>query len=423
MVSRNTINYIFICIILLFSTSGNANLSGIPGCILLFGCTLSFQFLQEKGIFISRKFLLYICLLVTYFGLISLLHRQLEYYKFICYFTYSYSAYVAIRIISDKLLYYIETSITMFAYISVFFFLWQMVSPGSLFYIAKLIGTPYLEALAPSDYRFAYNMLIYSINSPLDGTFTRNCGLFFEPGLHACVICIALALNIMRRNLVFGKRFFLLSLVLLTTFSTTGFIIYLFILTVAGYSRSKKYILLLFPLFLLLILPLLNSDIILLKITSDFEQMINYEQVFQLAKETDSIQTPGRLISLRLALIDFMLHPFWGAGTKVSSLSDLYGGEVMLVSGFAMLLVYYGISIVIIWMYGFFRFSKFVQSFYQVKNAKYLLFIVLFLTSLSYEIELPLYFLIAGIPFFYVHEKKTVLTYVNDKNEYIASYI
>lgn len=149
-----------------------------------------------------------------------------------------------------------------------------------------------------------------------------------------------------------------------------------------------------------MILPLLYSDFILLKITSDYEQMINYEQVFQLAKETNSIQTPGRLISLRLAFIDFMLHPFLGAGTKVSSLSDLYGGEVMLVSGFAMLLVYYGISIVIIWMYGFFRFSIFVQSYYQMKNAKYLLFIVLFLTSLSYEIELPLYFLIAAIPFF-----------------------
>ena len=82
--------------------------------------------------------------------------------------------------------------------------------------------------------------------------------------------------------------------------------------------------------------------------------MINYEQVFQLAKETDSTQTPGRLISLRLAFIDFLHHPFWGGGTKVSSLSDLYDGEVMLVSGFAMLLVYYGISMAIIWMYGFY---------------------------------------------------------------------
>jgi hypothetical protein len=422
-ISKNNIDYIFICIILLFSTSANIYLSGIPGCILLFACTLSFQFIQERKILISSKFALFIGLLSVYFGLLSFLHHQLEYYKFICYFTYSYAAYATIRIVSDKLLFYLETAITMFAYISVFFFLWQLVNPASLFYIAKLIGTQYPDALASSEYRFAYNILVYSINSPLDGSFTRNCGLFFEPGLHACILCLALALNIMRNNLKFERRFFLLTYVLLTTFSTTGFIIYLFILMVAGYNRSKKYSFLFLPLLTLILLPFLYSDFFILKITNDFEQMINYEQVFQLAKESDSLQTPGRLISLRLAFIDFQHHPFWGGGTKVSSLSDLYGGEVMLVSGFAMLLVYYGISMAIIWIYGFYRFSIFVRSFYQVKGGKYLLFFVLLLISLSYEIEFPLFFIIATLPFFHSYEHKTIPHPIKNKNEYIASYI
>lgn len=422
-ISKNNIDYIFICILLLFSTSANIHLSGIPGCFLLFICALSYQFIQERKILISHKFLLLIGLQLIYFGLLSILHHQLEYYKFICYFTYSYAAYVAIRIVSNKLLFYTEAAITMFAYISVFFFLWQLINPASLFYIIKQIGVQYPDALASSENRFAYNMLIYSINSPFDGSFTRNCGLFFEPGLNACILCLALALNIMRNNLKFGRRFFLLSCVLLTTLSTTGFIIYLFIVIVVGYSQSKKYSLLFFPLFILILLPFLYSDFFSLKITNDYDQMINYEQVFQLAKETDSIQTPGRLISLRLAFIDFLHHPFWGGGTKVSSLSDLYGGEVMLVSGFAMLLVYYGISMAIIWMYGFYRFSIFVQSFYRVKRGKYLLFIVLLLISLSYEIEFPLFFLIATLPFLYSYEHKTISHPIRNNNEHIASYI
>lgn len=121
-ISKNNIDYIFICILLLFSTSANIHLSGIPGCFLLFICALSYQFIQERKILISHKFLLLIGLQLIYFGLLSILHHQLEYYKFICYFTYSYAAYVAIRIVSNKLLFYTEAAITMFAYISVFFF-------------------------------------------------------------------------------------------------------------------------------------------------------------------------------------------------------------------------------------------------------------------------------------------------------------
>lgn len=72
-ISKNNIDYIFICIILLFSTSANIYLSGIPGCILLFACTLSFQFIQERKILISSKFALFIGLLSVYFGLLSFL--------------------------------------------------------------------------------------------------------------------------------------------------------------------------------------------------------------------------------------------------------------------------------------------------------------------------------------------------------------
>ena len=219
------------------------------------------------------------------------------------------------------------------------------------------------------------------------------------------------------------QKTFFPSLLCITDDAFDNRIYYLFIVIVVGYSQSKKYSLLFFPLFILILLPFLYSDFFILKITNDYDQMINYEQVFQLAKETDSIQTPGRLISLRLAFIDFLHHPFWGGGTKVSSLSDLYGGEVMLVSGFAMLLVYYGISMAIIWMYGFYRFSIFVQSFYRVKRGKYLLFIVLLLISLSYEIEFPLFFLIATLPFLYSYEHKTISHPIRNNNEHIASYI
>ena len=87
------------------------------------------------------------------------------------------------------------------------------------------------------------NFIIYTIQTLTqdNSTFYRNSGPFFEPGLFAVFLNIVLALNLAKSRSVFNKTNILFIVVLITTFSTMGYIVLFMNLTLFGiYSKSIK---------------------------------------------------------------------------------------------------------------------------------------------------------------------------------------
>ena len=76
------------------------------------------------------------------------------------------------------------------------------------------------------------------------GPFMRNCGFAWEPGLFASFVCFAIYFNLLIKKRIKGNRnFYILTLGLFSTFSTTGYSAFLLIM--ANYfivQNAKKYI-------------------------------------------------------------------------------------------------------------------------------------------------------------------------------------
>lgn len=61
----------------------------------------------------------------------------------------------------------------------------------------RVFGSQLSANLASTEYRLAYNIIVYTTNA-IQGEILRNCGIYFEPGYHACFIVLSMVLNYFR---------------------------------------------------------------------------------------------------------------------------------------------------------------------------------------------------------------------------------
>ena len=92
-----------------------------------------------------------------------------------------------------------------------------------------------------------YSLILYTINGgpsvsqELYGSLFRNSGCAWEPGLFSVMLCIAILFNIFQnKKIIFSKRLTVLTIALITTFSTTGYVMGIIIF--AGYYLFYKKI-------------------------------------------------------------------------------------------------------------------------------------------------------------------------------------
>lgn len=109
-----------------------------------------------------------------------------------------------------------------------------LVAYEPLYALAKAVGSPGAN--------ISQSLYIFSIPHNFEdnrGFLLRNCGYSWEPGRFACMLIIALWFNIQRTGLKFKDRnFLILTLALISSQSTTGYLIYA--LMVTGYYIAYK---------------------------------------------------------------------------------------------------------------------------------------------------------------------------------------
>ena len=103
-------------------------------------------------------------------------------------------------------------------------------------------------------------------------SFFRNCGPFFEPGLFASYLSLAIALNMGVYNSLFNKDNIILLLALLSTCSSAGYISLLIILISSlFFSKSIFYRVVIILTLVLCWNPIMNLDFMSEKISTNFE--------------------------------------------------------------------------------------------------------------------------------------------------------
>lgn len=143
-------------------------------------------------------------------------------------------------------------------------YLWCLCLLSTPFYIIHIIFPSILEALAPfarnftiveqansgGAYFFFYNINPWSLMSLEGLSIIRNSGFMWEPGGYAMILIFVLTIRLYVNNSLDKKDWFLFVL-LLSTFSTSGYLAIIFLLGY-NYSKSKYFLFLVVPILLLL---------------------------------------------------------------------------------------------------------------------------------------------------------------------------
>ena len=269
------------------------------------------------------------------------------------------------------------------------------------------IGDPYNPIID------SYIIIYAFVNEGVESFFPRNSGFAWEPGSFAVFCCIAILINLYRRNFELRNNYgvMILAIALLSSQSTTGYGIFMVIIFGKLYRDLKGAARLLLPVSALffaavvLIVPFMQEKIVEL-----WDQDLN-ELATSAAAEWNFDQPVAaqRFLSLKIDFEDFKNHPLIGYGGRdEESFIQRDALNIVSISGFGKVMAKFGILGV-----GFFIFVGYISSAYLSRcfhaRASALLMVVIVMISLSYSlIEHPLFLCLWAFWLLSLHDSSSV---------------
>jgi hypothetical protein len=213
---------------------------------------------------------------------------------------------------------YVTDVIFVYAIISLIFWLFSNVSPS--FYewtstLAERLGTD------PQNMNYEFHgrpeqFILYTFEPGRAGIFVRNPGPFHEPGAFAVFLIFGLIFNTLISRRFVSWRNLILSIALLTTFSTSGYLSFLllvsFSVVVSNLPVVRKLSLFLLLAFISYVVYIEN-DFLSEKITNQYTEQTNVSL---------ENKTSGRFLGARKAIYVLSKYPLTGRGIFVSMKSE-----------------------------------------------------------------------------------------------------
>lgn len=342
-------------------------------------------------LFITREFYLLLLFFAVYFIAVSVKYYEIQPTFIVTYYLLFFTAYVAVRVLKFNLFLIYEKLVFILAAISLFLWGFQVLAGGDVLF--NLISRfSFLESVSFVSGR-GLSTVIYVIQpyatTLINGhTISRNCGFAWEPGSYSSYLSLALFINVFMTNPESGsrKRFWVLLLALLSTMSTTGYVLLSLIMVYYFFNREFKKRVLMIPviagaLILLFSLPFMKDKIVELVREPARIDFIIWESYGR-----ESATTPQRFSSLLITLVDFRNNPLLGiAAHSEEQWTFQAGSNVSPISGIGNLLAQFGLV-------GFIPFiilslkSSVIFSKYFNYKGKFLLFLLIIGISISYSI-------------------------------------
>jgi len=386
----------YLCVFVLVIYSGRANkfvesnLIAVKNLGVFIPIILSiFLAIKWKVKFDKSFYLLSFCFII-YFVALSIKYTEIHPSFFLTYFFNFFVAYIFIKSIKRDLFKIYEFTMCYMAIIGLLFWGVQILLRGDTLYA---IFNNFTSIAFSSVSGQGLNAVFYSLQpsdiSLLYGfTIPRNCGFCWEPGSFAVYLCLAIFINLFITNTdkKGNKRLWVLILALLSTLSTTGYVIFLVIIIYYLFNKKFTIILLLMPLAIIGMIYLSSLPFMSKKV---LQVVAETKQVDQLLEETygvDFQSNPQRFTSIMISIKDFTLNPILGTGgNNEDSWTYKVGSRISTVSGIGNLLAQFGIIGFIFFFIESVKSSLFFSSYFKYKG-KFLLFFIILFISISYSI-------------------------------------
>ena len=388
-------DYLYVFILVLYAGRGNEffnstsfteNTIGIIIPILLSGI-LAFRW---KIVF-DHRFYLLLFFFGIYFVAVSIKYGDIQPSFLLTYYVMFFVVYSAIKSLKFNLFIIYEYFLFLLAIVSLFMWVVQIGLGGdTLFNIFS--RSSYLQLISSVSGNginaFFYSVQPYATTLINNYTIPRNCGFAWEPGSFAIYICLAIFINLfISKNDENRKlRFWVLTFALISTQSTTGYVIYMLIMSFNIINKKLPTALLLLPVAIVMMVTIFSLPFMKDKIIELISETSRLDQLLLDSYGREDSATPQRFMSFLITFQDFLNNPVLGiAARREESWVYQLGSHISPISGIGFLLSQFGIVGTL-----FFFIVSIKSSFYFSRYFRYkgrlLLFLVIFAISISYTI-------------------------------------
>lgn len=342
-------------------------------------------------LFFSPRFFALLFFFAIYFLAVSIKYYDLRPTFIMTYYFLFFTTYTAVSVLKFNFFLIFEKILFYFAAISLVLWGFQVLAGGDFLFniIARL---SFLEEMSFVSGRgistIIYSIQPYSTTLINEHTISRNCGFAWEPGSYSSYLALGIYINLFlaERNEASRKRFWILLLTILSTMSTTGYVLLSIIMIFYLINRDFKKILLMLPVAVIVLvlffsLPFMKDKILeLVREPSGLSEM-----VYQSARRESNI-TPQRFSSFIITLIDFKNNPLLGiAAHSDQSWTEQVGSNISPISGIGNLMAQFGLAGLIPFLFFSIRSSLIFSKYFNYKG-KLLLFFIILGISISYTI-------------------------------------
>lgn len=237
-----------------------------------------------------------------------------------------------------------------------------------------------------------------SIKSDPDSLFNRNCGMFWEPGAFSGYLLLALVFIALKNRKFqigpYGKSIFWILTALITTISTTGFIILGIIMILYAWQNYRWGRIIVIPFVILVIFfAYSNLDFMKEKIEKQFSKATEMD-------ENDVSTT--RFGALKMDLQYIKSQPLIGNGLHVKTRFRFHPeikGDIGHGNGMSNFLANWGIPFFTLWIYCVYKFTRNIS--HSLTTSLAALFIIILILQGEQFLNFPLFSSFFIMPFIY----------------------
>jgi hypothetical protein len=345
---------------------------------------------RNKVVFENRFFLLLFGLFI-YFIAISIKYREIHPSFLLTYIYYFFLAYVLIKALGLKLFRLFEQINYYLALVALFFWLVQIVLRGDTLYniLSKIPGIePFSHVTGEG-----YSIFLYSVQPVMSSilynfALPRNCGYAWEPGAFACFLCLAIFINLFISEPDKQKRtrLWVLIITLISTQSTTGYLIFIVLMTSYLLRKQLNIIILVLPVTIVALIWVSSLPFMSKKVINLIDDTNRIDQLVEDFYGSETPASPQRFTSLLIAYIDFRNNPVLGIGVQSGEgWTYKLGSNISTISGIGNLMAMFGLVGLTFFVTLLLQASVFFSRYFNF-NSIFLLFFIIVFISISYSI-------------------------------------
>jgi hypothetical protein len=240
-----------------------------------------------------------------------------------------------------------------------------------------------------------FNIIVYTVNDFLlipDSIVNiggikifRNAGFAWEPGVFASLINIAIFFSLIRNRFKLNnnKRLWVFLVALASTFSTTGYSMFVLLVLFYLYNQDFVKVFWLAPIVAVSVIFVFMLPFMYEKIT--YENQWTIEELVYLSATNHRTYVPQRFQSLQIDFIDFLNHPLIGyGGHGPAAWTAKLGADIPTVSGIGEIMTQFGIVGILFFLISLWASSKQIINLFNIRGTIFpVLFILLFAISYS----------------------------------------